>query len=654
MKKVFALLLVCLLLVGMTSFATASWYGYEGKYPDTAVLFSTPDEYKQETGQEVGDYNEAPELKELVARGELPPVEERLPEEPAVLMPADEIGRYGGVLKRVWTGPSDHWGIRKLVGERFVSGGPDGKVYPNVAKGWEIKDGGRTYVFYLRKGMKWSDGHPVTAADALFWWEINTDPDLYGPPRPEFQVGGKLAEWKKIDDYTFSITFAEPAATFLEFLASEGRARLLAPKHYLKQYYPRYTPEEEVKKLVEEAGYDDWTQLFDFKWQWPDKNPERPVITAWKSANDPSSTHYILERNPYYWKVDPEGNQLPYIDQVVHETVSDPEMVVMRAISGEIDFQGRRIGFADYPLLMENRDKGNYEVMLLDHPSGGQCIFLNTTLEGDEVKRQLFDDDRFRKALSLAVNREEINEIYSYGQAVVRQAAFPAASPFYDKEWARAYAEYNIERANEMLDELGLEWGNDGYRRLSDGRKLTIVLQDSDGDNVKMLELVRGYWQKVGINLQIKTPERTLFESLLENGDYEAVMWHFDTRDRPDIMGKGWAPDGNNKWAAPWGPGYSEWYSTGGKSGVEPPAEIKRMNEILKELQSTVDFDRRAALMKEVAELHKERIYMIGLSGPGPVPFVYSRNLGNVKPFPQGILSRDVALAFVQQFYFKK
>ncbi|RAK07838.1 peptide/nickel transport system substrate-binding protein [Halanaerobium saccharolyticum] len=653
MRKSLILVMVLSLLIGLTGSGQASWYGLEGMYSDSAVLFSTPEEYEEETGNQVGNYNEAPILKEMVENGEIDTIKERLPKEPAVFLPAESIGNYGGTIKRTWAGPSDHWGLRKLIGERFVTGGPDGLIYPNVAKSWEIIDEGKAYIFHLREGMKWSDGAPVTADDAMFWWEINTDTDLEGPPHSTFRVGGETAKWEKLDDYSFKITFAEPNATFLEFLASEGRARLLAPKHYLKQYYPRYNSEEEVKKLVEEAGYDSWQQLFDFKFQWPDKNPDRPVITAWYSTNDPSSTYFELKRNPYYWKVDTEGNQLPYIDEMVHEIVTDPEMVVMRAISGEIDFQGRGFVFSDYPLLMENRDKGGYEVMALDTPDGGTTIYLNTTLQDDEVKRELFDNDKFRKALSLAVNREEINDMYSFGQGVVRQSAFPQASPFYDNEWAKAYAKFNIDQANKMLDELGLEKGEDGIREMSDSRDLTINLLDSDGMNVPVLELVKGYWDQIGVELLINTPERSLFETRLENGNYEALVWHFDSRDRPDIMAKGWSPDGNNRWAAPWGPQYSIWLQTDGEQGIEPPAGVKRMNEILKELPEVTDFEKRKELMAEVSKFHREQLYLIGLSGPVPAVFVYDENLGNVTEFPRGVFSRDVGLSFPQQIYYK-
>ncbi len=654
MKRSLLLLVVLSLLLSVSFLSFASWSDYEGEYSDSAILFSTPEEYNQETGNQISGYEESPLLEKLVEEGKLPTLEERLPKEPAVLQPADAIGTYGGTLKRVWKGPSDKWGVRKLVGERFVTGGPDGKVYPNVAKGWDIQDDGRTYIFYLREGMRWSDGHPVTADDVLFWWDMKTDPDVDGPPNRAWTVGGELPKWEKVDDYTVKISFAETNATLLEFIASEGHARMVAPKHYMKKYWPKYSSEEEVQKLVDEAGYDSWQQLYDSKYQWPDKNPDRPVITAWIAANDPSSTHFILERNPYYWKVDNAGNQLPYIDEIVHEAVSDPEMITMRAMSGEVDFQGRHIRFADYPLLMENRDKGGYNVMALENPTGGSSVFLNVTLSDDPVKKELFANDKFRKALSLAVNRDEINDIYAFGQSVVRQAAFPKASPFYDEEWAEAYADYDIARANEMLDEIGLEKGSDGIRLLSDGRKLTINLMDSDGANVKSLELLKVYWEKIGVDLLIKTPERSLFETRLESGNYEALRWGFDTRDRPDIMGKGWAPDKNNKWAAPWGPGYSEWLNTDGASGEEPPAGVLRMNEILTTLPTIVDFDTRKELMQEVVDFHKEQILIIGISGPMPAPFIYNQDLGNVTKFPQTVLSRDVGLSFPPQLYFKK
>lgn len=664
MKKSILLLVFLILFVGNSGVEGAGWQGTD-IYSETAIQYSTAEQFEAKTGKTIDQYNEAPEFAEMVKQGELPPIEQRLPDNPVVIEPAENIGLYGGTLKRVWKGPSDRWGVRKLFGERFVTGAPDRRVHPNVAERWEIVDQGKTYIFHLRKGLKWSDGHPVTADDAMFWWEVRNDKELdgiFGPPKSDFYINDQLCEWKKIDDYTFSVSFVAPHATFLEFIASEGKARMIMPKHYMEKFYPRYTPLKEVNKIVQKEGHDDWKKLMEAKWSWPDMNPNRPTITAWIPANEPSESFFIMKRNPYYWKIDSAGNQLPYIEKIAHEQVTDKEIMTMRVISGEVDFQNRHMSFDNYPLYMENRERGNYRVMNIPDIKLGESktvIFINLNIQ-DQVKAEIFNNDQFRKALSLGINREVIIGMFFFGQAIPFQAAFPAETPFYDQEWAQAYIDYDPERANQMLDQIGLKWGDNKYRQYPDGSTLTVSIELTDGKDVNIYELVKDNWKDIGVNLQINTPERSLREERTEHGNFELAAWSFDTSDRPDLLGKHWSVSKNES-GVHWGPLYNKWYRTGGKDGVEPPAEIARLNQIYMQLKSTPDFDQRKELMQEVIDFHKEHIFMIGMAGipsdstnsPGSIVIVDER-LRNVKPWPiVGVLSRGAGISMIQQFYFE-
>lgn len=643
-RKLFVMVALSCLLLALGSFAYAQDF-------DVPVEYATPTEFEELTGRTIADYNEAPELHDQVLSGDLPPVSERLPFEPRIIDPVEEIGQYGGNLRRAWLGPSDRWNIRHFIGEPFIATTVDAVPIPNVAKGWEILDDSRVFVFYMREGMRWSDGHPVTSEDAEFWWQAYTDPA--GFPSSDWMLyKGEPGEFEIIDDYTFKISFPEPNTAFLLGAAGDGHARMLAPKHYLKQFHADYADPAELQKMVEAGGYDAWQMLFENRFNWPERNPERPTIAAWYPINNPTDAQYIFVRNPYYWKVDTEGNQLPYIDRMTFEYIQDASMVEMRAITGQIDFQGRHIG--DVSVLLENREAGDYRVLL--YPNVGQGASLTIMFNQNSknpVTRTLLTDVRFRQALSSAINRDEINEVLHYGLQTPRQASFSSGSPFYDAEWSNAYIAYDPELANQLLDEMGLAWGTEGYRVHPDGSRVSIFAEDADGAHVDELEMIVAYWKAVGVQLNINTPERSLFEERTTAGEFDLAIWNFDRALRPDVQPRWWVT-GPDSGGYHWGPLWNRWSATKGERGEEPPAEIMRLNEILALVQSAKDFDTVRELMAEVTEFHRENLFIIGTVGEGPAWFVAKNNLRNVPnriPYDAVHLSPGNVQAF--QFFFK-
>lgn len=625
--------------------------GVVGAESDVAVQYNTVGAFEQATGKTMAPFNEAPSLQTRVSEGILPPLLERMPLEPAVIVPTESIGVYGGTLRRVRRNPGDHWDIRKFLGERFLTMTPSGEIIPNVAKDFEVLDSGRTFVFHMREGMRWSDGHPVTADDAVFWWEFKSDPRLYHPHRQEFIMDGEVAAIEKIDDYTFQITFPRPSGTFLVTLATEGRGRLLAPKHYLEQFHKDYADPDELDRMMREAGYEgNWAGFFDSKYQWPDKNPERPVIAAWYSVTRPGDAIYMFERNPYYWKVDSEGNQLPYIDRIAHEMIGDPEMRVMRAVTGNLDFFSASL--PDFAVLMENREVGNYRVLSLPRADIGSDPVIAINLNNrDPLIREMVQDVRFRQALSLAIDREELNEILYFGIGVPRQASFTSNSPFYSPEWERAFAEFDPERANELLDEMGLEQGADGMRLMSDGRPVSLTVEIADGTYVSQMELITAHWRNIGVRLNINTPERSLFSERAFANEADMITWHMDGADRPDLWFRWWAVATEGR-GTHWGPMWNRWYESGGETGEEPPDEIKRLNEILQERANLTDLADIQELMAEVVEFHTENLFLIGTVGELPVPVVVHNRLRNVPTtWVWTELDRSPGNAIPQQFY---
>jgi len=648
-----ALVLMLLIVFALTGFA---W-----------TVYSTPEDYYRATGKKIIEYHEAPMLAKLVKQGKLPPIEERLPEEPLVVVPEEKVGQYGGTWRRVWKGPSDRWGIYKLCEAHLVYWDKEGgKFLPGVAKSWDVLEEGRVYVFHLRKGMKWSDGYPYTAEDIVFWVEDIIGNDDITPAKPSwYRVGGKPVKVEAIDDYTVKFEFAQPYALFLLQVAySTGFTG--APKHYLKQFHPKYTPMEEIEKKMVEGVHNTWVDLFNDKNDFIE-NLELPTIFTWRPITDPTGQFYILERNPYFWAVDIEGNQLPYIDYVRHEYVKSDEVMLLKAISGEIDMQWRHIGTlgsgaGNFTLLMENAKSGGYRVLKWTTANGSVSqVMLNVSDPTDPVLGKIFQDVRFRRALSLAINREEINEILFNGLAEPRQASFVSGSPYYDPEWEEAYAGYDPDRANRLLDEMGLKWDSrHEYRLLPDGRPLRFTVQVTGQVHVDVWTMVKEYWKRIGVQIEIENLERSLYYERLDAHDFDAQVWLMDRAAQP-LADPFYIIPGGSQYSTSWYIGWMDWISAylngeePPEDAIEPPEEVKRLVNLWEKIKVTADPERIEELMKEVTKIHRENLWMIGTVGEDIVPAVVKSNFRNV---PEKLVTDDILRsplnAMPMQFYIEQ
>ena len=589
--------------------------------------YTSPAEYEEVTGKKISEFSEAPQLAELVEQDELPPVEERLPQEPAVVEPVEEIGEYGGTWRRALLGVSDSMGYRYLVSDPIVRWSREElRVIPNIAKKWEISDEGKVYTFYLRKGIKWSDGEPFTADDIMFWYEdILLNEDLTPAFPTWLKVGDSPCKLGKIDDYTIRFSFEDTYALFLEHLAFQGE--IFAPAHYLKQFHPKYTSEEELTALAKEAGFDFWYQLFAQKNDYF-LEPDRPVISAWKVTRAFPDDPMIAERNPYYWKVDTEGNQLPYIDRISCSLCSDPEVVVMKALNGEIGMQFRHLAPANWTLLLSNKDKGNYRVLKAVYPGLDAAIYFNMNCK-DQVLREIFEDKRFRIALSLALDRNTINQLCYQGLLKPLQAASVSYDPMWTEEIGESYIEYDPDEANRLLDEMGLtERDKNGYRLRSDGETLELTIEIFESDRVDVYELVASFWDEVGIKTAVKLQERSLWTVRVTAGEHQVagyavggILWQLDP--------VWYIPVSTSTY---WAPLYGLWYATQGEAGEEPPQEMLRLIELYEELVSTLDEEARTLIGREILRIHSENLWIIGILGESPRPVVVSNDFYNVPP----------------------
>ncbi len=602
-----------------------------------------PEGEAEETPEEAAPttkYKEAPMLAELVAAGDLSPVDERLPEEPLIVDPAEEVGEYGGTWHRAAVGPGDRRMGDRLTYENLVRWkGPTNiaDLKPNIAASWEINDEATEFTFHLRRGMKWSDGEPFTADDWLFWYEDVLQNEDLTPVFPSYLTDPASHEpmvLEKLDDYTFKITFASPYGIFMEMLAGpdglwDGQDM---PKHYMKQFHPNYVDEAELAQKIKDAGFDNWWELWSDRGGAGEKeNTENPRVWAWVPKQMPPEVILVDIRNPYYWKVDPDGNQLPYIDRVVHEIVEDASTLNLKAVAGNIDMQFRHILWTNYPLFMDNAEKLGYRVFKWKLARGSGFVLPPNLNHGDPGMRELFQNKDFRIALSLGIDRSEINALVYMGMGTPRQMTLLEESPYFKPEYAERAAEYDPDRANELLDEIGLtELDDEGFRKRLDGEDLTITIEYAPvfgpwGDAVQM---ICDQWQEIGIRAVPKEEARPLLgERVAEGHEVDIGIWTGDKCATPLLWGQWFMPMAAGSWcqAVDWW----AWYNTKGAQGEEPPEEVKRQYDLFDKIHAVPE-DERDQYAEEFFDNASENLWYIGVVGGLPHVGIVKENFRNV------------------------
>ena len=416
---------------------------------------------------------------------------------------------------------------------------------------------------------------------------------------------------EKIDEYTFTISFAEANVGWVfNIVANPWNPTLFAPKHYLKGFHPTYTSTDTIEEEIKKEGFSTWSDLFMAKSNERAGNPDLPVMNPWVPQQFWGSPLQIWMRNPYFWKVDTEGNQLPYLDKIEWTIMSDVEAMLLKSIAGEADFQSGSSAL-NYPISMQNQEKGDYRVVLgYNNATNEGTIYFNLHHE-DPVLGELFRNKDFRIALSIGINRDEINQLVFKGLATPAQATTPGG-PLYKEEFAKAYTEYDPKKANEMLDELGLtERDSDGYRLRSDGKRLQILLNHwSWSQTAAIAEFIPGYWEDLGIQLVVKGVAGQLFGAKRDSGEYDMVMYACAPGKRSSASSYFIPGRGAEFFLAPQ---WETWVKTKGESGVEPPAQVKRLAEIGRAFPSETDSEERRALEEEILEIHAENFWMIGI-----------------------------------------
>ena len=506
--------LLLLLIVSMAVWAKGG--GAEEPTPEEPE----PMEMEEAAAPE-GKYKEAPMLTERVARGELPPVDERLPEDGHVYVMdiIDAIGQYGGELRVFATGPG-HWGDLDNIMQwdgLFAMPRDGVGIAPQMAEAWDLSEDKKAITVYLRPGLKWSDGHPFTSEDIRFMYDdivnyVTTD----GVAKTVRNWGSlpQFTEMGVIDDYTIVMGTRNGYGTGpLEMCGWQGtRCQCFQPSHYLKKWHIKYNPD--AAKLAKDEGKETWQDGVRAHYFWGDqKDLEMPDITPW-IMQEQTQTAKLFERNPYYYKVDPAGNQLPYIDRIVVQIVN-PEVLQLKISGGEADLAYGNATAENLSLYKSNEGTGDYKTVLVTGltPSNYTLTLNNNYDEKGSPMRKLFNDINFRGGLSVAIDRDELNEILANGLGVPSQCTVNPSASYYVDGWMEYYAEYDPVQANKLLDEAGLDRkDSDGFRIGPDGKTLSVLVEYANERGTTFLELIKEYWEAVGVKTTIKLEDVGLLD----------------------------------------------------------------------------------------------------------------------------------------------
>ena len=622
------------------------------------------EEATEPPAEPVAKFSEAPMLKELVDKGELPPVEERLPKNPLVIPVVEGVGQYGGVWRRGFLGPSDYNNYVRVTYDGLVRFSPDGsKVEPRLIESWESSDDFTTWTIHMREGAKWSDGEPFTADDIMFWYEdilLNTD---LTPSLPKWMKNkdGSAAVVAKVDDYTVTWTYKEANTTLIMELANQDGGdknyAVFQPAHYLKQFHAKYANADELNKMVTNNSFKTWGELFATRKN-PAENPDRPVMAAWKPATRVSDEILSLKRNPYFVGVDEQGNQLPYIDEIQFKFFQDTQALNLAAIAGELDMQERHMIMGNYPVLKENELAGKYRVITWSTFGGSDAaITFNQTYNKDPIVAELLQTKDFRIALSYAIDREQIKEAVFLGLGEARQPVPAPWNPYYPgDEYAKKYTEFDQAKANEMLDAIGLtQRDSEGFRLNKDGKPFSIEISvvPNFANWPDVAQMVAANWQEVGVRTIVQIRERAVHFEMRDANEIVTELWNEDTTGFPFTGAPKFDPRTQPGLAI--APLMRQWLQTDGKEGVELTPEFARIVEII-DTGKTVGTEEQIKLAQELFRLWVDQAYEIGTVGLTPLVqgvVVVNNNLKNV---PE-TLGNDWPLrtpgnANPEQFYF--
>lgn len=588
---------------------------------------------------------EPPWLAARVAAGELPPLARRLPEHPLVVKP-EPGAAYGGEL-RMLIGTLKDLKLAFVYGyARLVRFDQSYQIVPDIVERFEVTDG-RIFTFHLRKGHRWSDGAPFTSADFAYWWEhVANNPELSpGGPPAILVVDGELPEVQFPDTWTIRYRWSKPNNLFLLDQAAAAPTTLYRPAHYLKRFHRAFTDPQKLARLAQAERRRGWASLHNARdGMYVMDNPELPTLQPWRPTVAPPADVFIAERNPFFHRVDQRGRQLPYIDRL-KMVLADKAVIPVKASTGEADLQARYLNFDQYTFLKKNERLAGYRVYLWSTANTAEVALYPNLTTNDPVMRTLLHDRRFRRALSLAINRDEINKILFYGFGVIGQNTV-LQGPTSKEDIRMAYARFDPARANRLLDEMGLTARDAArFRRRPDAKRLDIIVETS-GESTEesdVLELVADTWREIGVELLIRPSQRAVFRRRVFSGEAVMSVWSGE-------FGLP-TPDMSPSWLAPVSGEQLQWSRWGlsmeskGQRGQPPtlPA-AQRLQELYRRWLVSTDRAERARIWDEMLVINAEEVFTIGILGDTLQPVIVASGLRGVPE--KGIYAWDPGAHF--------
>jgi peptide/nickel transport system substrate-binding protein len=565
-----------------------------------------------------------------------PPAHAGPPEEPSVakLNDSKTPGKPGGELNML-VGRTKDTRLMVVYGyARLVGYDESLELVPDILKDVEVEDG-RTFTLHLRKGHRWSDGEPFTSEDFRYWWEDVANNEALSPTGPPAQlyVDGEAPKVEFLDDLTVRYSWSKANPFFLPAVAGATPTFIYMPAHYLKQFHEKYADPDKLAAMVEQAEARDWAQLHGRKdGMYNFDNPELPTLQPWRLVTPQPATRILFERNEYFHRVDPNGQQLPYIDRVVFDVVDD-DLIPVKTGAGETDLQSRGLFFKHYTFLKESEGRSHLHTYLWQTAQGAHLAIYPNLNANDQVWRELFRDVRFRRALSLGVDRDEINQIMYFGLGMGGGNTVLPQSPLYEPEYRDAWASFDLEKANALLDEIGLtERTGDDLRLLPDGRPMELIVETAgeETEQSDILELVRESWLKLGIKIHTKPSQREMFRNRVFAGDALMSIWYGLENGIPtaDMAPAEFAPTSQQQLQWPkWG----QYYETKGTAGEAPDTpETKELMELFDAWRMAGSTEERRGIWQQILEIYSSQVYSIALISGVMQPVAVRDTLRNV------------------------
>lgn len=630
----------------------------------TGLIFSaclhSPDKKSRQTDtyllnaiKERSLYGESSILTERVLAGQLPVVQDRLPKNPFVRT-VEKEGIYGGTFYADTQRQGGHFFFDGSLSTSPQETDNDGnKIIPHACEKVERSEDLSEFTFYLREDLKWSDGVECTADDILWWWEHEqNNKELYPQgPRVLWKVGDEYAKFSKVSKWVFKISFSGPFAP-LDNMSAHDKMKFGGefgqPAHYMKQFHIDFNPD--ANELARSYGYDAWFMLYKEREEYFRPHSGKPNLAPWYRAES-TTTHDIYNRNPYFFEVDQYGNQLPYVDKIFVSVVEDRKLLDSRIATGAATMG--RSTLSQIFIYTKNQKKADYSLKRWTLSNSSECMFAFNLNHKDPVLRDIYNDLRFRQAMSIAINRKKINELLFFGLAKEWQATISPEVSFFDPEWTHYYAEFDVARANNLLDEMGLGWDvQRRYRLRPDGRRLiTELIYNQQSYPLQLIELVAQDWASVGMETILRQTDDQFRRQKCQAADHDCTCWNADVIEEIAIYmpwSTKWNPNSALYYAIDWW----LWFYSGGKIGTEPPDMWKEQFNRMVQWYFARSREEYKQLGYDVWDFFSKQLVCIGTVGYSPLPVVVKNGLMNVQEERKMGYGLGWAKTFFPQMYF--